>query len=597
MLISIIIPTHNRPHFLAECLTAVSCQVRNDPDVEIRVVDDGSDAPSAAANNDLCAAHGAVYHRLDKNRGMAVARNEGICHSTGEWLVFIDDDFRVADDWMPTLKKTLLAQPESVVGVEGRIDPAGGGLWDREVQNQNGGLYLTCHIAYRRYLIEMVGCFDPQFEFKGPFCEDHEIAVRVLRHASIVFEPRLRGVHLPRRMKMVPYVLASFKRVRTLLAAEYYFFCKQGDWYHRFRHSRTFWGTYFSVLVRNLINNVRRRSIAYCLRYPVQFFALVTASLLEQIGAWLLLPHYAAVLIKNQPCYFHRLIDEERTKKIWHFRDSIALKYIRFRFSLLASLFFPLIKRPAYDVRPMLSKLSAYRTMNDSKVLLRIDDVFLKNTTVIDRFIEIMGRKKHPFLAGVTGNDLLDPSSAPMIDGLRRTGAEIAIHGFSHKGRFGPFESELLQMNYAELLDKLVALSGSVVFRNNPPRAFIPPFNAIAGEQISFLAHHFDIVTGGSETMRFTDHFAGPVAMKEGGWYVPASYPYYNKASVILRMGLIEQLARTNGFVCLALHMTEEAQDDFAGLARLLDALPFAPISWQLFTKANTGTSYFKKEQ
>ena len=187
MLISIIIPTYNRPHFLAQCLAAISCRIRNDPDVEVKVVDDGSDQENAEKNEELCRTNGANYHRLEKNHGMAVARNMGISQSAGEWLVFIDDDFRVAVDWLATLKKTLCSQPESVIGVEGRIDPAGEGLWDKEVQNQNGGLYLTCHIAYRKYLIDMIRGFDPQFEFEGPFCEDHEIAVRALRHGDIVF--------------------------------------------------------------------------------------------------------------------------------------------------------------------------------------------------------------------------------------------------------------------------------------------------------------------------------------------------------------------------------------------------------------------------
>ena len=384
--------------------------------------------------------------------------------------------------------------------------------------------------------------------------------------------------------------------MRNLLAAEYYFFCKQGDWYHRFRHSRTFWGTYLSILLRNAVTNVRRRSIVDCLRHPVQFITIVVAGLLEQIGAWFLIPHYAGVLIKNRPIFFHLLIDGERTKDFWHFRDGSALPYLRFRFSLLASLFFPLMKKPVYDVRLMLRRLSSFRTKNDGQILLRIDDVFLSETTVVDRFIEIMDRKKYPYLAGVTGDELLNPAYVTIVNRLRETGAEIAVHGFTHRGRFGPYESELLQMNYAEFLNKLVAISGAQVFRNNPPRAFMPPFNAVSGEQISFLANHFAIVTGGSETMRFSDHFAGPVAMKEGGWYVPATHPYYNKAGAILRAGLLEQLARTNGFVCIALHMTEEKKNDFAGFIRLLDALPIRPLSWQIFTKANSGASYFRKD-
>ena len=113
MLISIIIPTYNRPHFLAQCIEAIAGQIRNDPDVEVMVVDDGSAPEAAAKNEKLCRTNGANYHRLERNHGMAVARNKGISRSTGEWLVFIDDDFRVAEEWLTTLKKTVCAQPES----------------------------------------------------------------------------------------------------------------------------------------------------------------------------------------------------------------------------------------------------------------------------------------------------------------------------------------------------------------------------------------------------------------------------------------------------------------------------------------------------
>jgi hypothetical protein len=349
------------------------------------------------------------------------------------------------------------------------------------------------------------------------------------------------------------------------------------------------------MLLRNLINNVRRRSMADCLRHPVQFTALCMAGLFEQIGAWLLVPLYIKRLIEKRSAFFHRLIDEQRTMALWRLSDMAALKYLRFGFSLPHSLLFPLIKQPAYDVRPMLNRLAGFSAIDDCRVILRIDDVFLMETAVIERFIEVMRRQKIPYLAGVTGDDLLNPAFAPVIDRLRETGAEIAVHGFTHKGRFGPFESEILQMSYADLLDKLVAISGAAVFRNKAPLAFMPPYNAVCGEQISFLSHHFPVVTGGSETMRFSDHFGGPVAMKEGGWYVPATHPYYNKAKKILRRGLLARLARTKGFVCIALHMTEEKKDGFGAFNRLLDKMPIRPVSWQIFTKDNSGASYFKK--
>jgi glycosyltransferase involved in cell wall biosynthesis len=593
MVISIVIPTYNRPHLLAQCLEPLGRQLDGAENTEVLVIDDGSLPAHAAENRRLCASHNAVYFRAETNQGVAAARNTGISRSKGDWIVLLDDDFRIDEGWYATLYGILASQSETVVGVEGMVVPSGEGLWDNEVQNRTGGLYLTCHIAYRKKTLAAAGGFDSNFKSEAPFCEDHELAVRMLRRGRIIFVPALRGVHLPRRMRLLRYITSSFKRVRCFLAAEHYFFCKQGDWYHRFRHARTFWGTYLSVLLRNVINNLRRRNIADCLRHPLQFGALVAASLIEQAGAWVMLPYYFGVLIKNKPCCFHLFIDEQRTRNLWRFRDAAAVGRLRLRFSLLHSLFFPIIKKPVYDIRPMLRRLSALRTVEDCTIILRIDDVFLPETTVIDRFIEIMGRKKQPYLAGVTGDDLLNPAHAPIIERLRKSGAEIGIHGFSHQGRFGPFESELLQMNYGDIMRKIDAVMGAAVFKSSPPRAIIPPFNAISGEQISFLARRFAIVTGGSETMRFSDQFAGPVAMKEGGWYVAATHPCYDKAFSILRAGIMEQLARTGGFVCIALHMTEEEKDGFAGLSRLLDALPFPAASWQIFTKGDTGASYF----
>jgi glycosyltransferase involved in cell wall biosynthesis len=591
MFISIVIPTYNRPHFLAQCLASLAAQLAGKPDTEVHVVDDGSSPENATANRDLCLLHNVNYHYSEKNHGMAVARNTGIACSNGSWIVFVDDDFRVADDWHQTLVPLLQRQDGSVVGVEGKVVPAGNGLWDREVQNLNGGLFITCHIAFRKSLFDAIGGFDPQFEFEGPFCEDHELAVRALRRGAIVFAPELSGVHLPRRIRLWSYTAASFKRVRRLLRADYYFFCKQYDWYHRFRHSRTFWGTYLSLLLRNALNNLRRRRGADCLRHPVQFFFLTVASVLEQIGAWLLVPHFFAAIIRDRPCYFHKCIDERRTAGQWKLSSGISTNDLRFRFAHLHSLFFPLIKKPVYDVRPLLKKLSVFSGLDKCVILLRIDDVFLHEPDNVGLFIKTMRRKNIPYLAGITGDDLTDPSNRSVVEELRESGAEVAIHGFSHKGNFGPFASEVLQMRFPELDEKINAVISSQAFARHPAIAFMPPYNAISGEQIDYLAVRFAIVTGGPETVRFTDHFAGPVAINGGGWYVPTSHPFYGAARDMLQPGLLRQIHGMKGFLCIGLHMTEEAKDGFVSLVNLIDALPFPPTPWRIFTKGQPRTA------
>ena len=83
---SIIIPTHSRPHLLAQ---AVESARQSGTDVEIIVVDDASTDETASVCRGLA---GIKYVRLDRNQGVAGARNVGILASTGKYLAFLDDD-------------------------------------------------------------------------------------------------------------------------------------------------------------------------------------------------------------------------------------------------------------------------------------------------------------------------------------------------------------------------------------------------------------------------------------------------------------------------------------------------------------------------
>ena len=84
--VSVIIPTHNRPHLLAR---AVESARLAGSDVEVIVVDDASTDETAAVCQGL---EGIKYIRLDRNQGVAGARNVGILASTAKYIAFLDDD-------------------------------------------------------------------------------------------------------------------------------------------------------------------------------------------------------------------------------------------------------------------------------------------------------------------------------------------------------------------------------------------------------------------------------------------------------------------------------------------------------------------------
>ncbi|MEP6601594.1 MAG: glycosyltransferase family A protein [Nitrospirota bacterium] len=84
--VSLIIPTFNRPHLLGR---AVESALTAGRDVEVIVVDDASTDATATVCADL---RGIKYVRLDRNQGVAGARNVGLLESTGDFVAFLDDD-------------------------------------------------------------------------------------------------------------------------------------------------------------------------------------------------------------------------------------------------------------------------------------------------------------------------------------------------------------------------------------------------------------------------------------------------------------------------------------------------------------------------
>lgn len=102
-LVSVIIPVYRVEHWLPACLESVLAQ--DWPSLEIILVDDASDDGSgriAAAFAQRDARIRSVRH--DANRGAGPARNTGIMHATGSWLLFLDaDDLLAAPDTVSRL--------------------------------------------------------------------------------------------------------------------------------------------------------------------------------------------------------------------------------------------------------------------------------------------------------------------------------------------------------------------------------------------------------------------------------------------------------------------------------------------------------------
>ena len=183
---SIIIPTHNRPEQLTECLMAIRSQDFPKDSVEIIVVDDGGDAPLEpivrAFQNDLRL----TLLRQD-NTGPSGARNFGAARAQGEYLAFIDDDCLPDPSWLQTLAHRFETDPCCICGGKA-VNALGGNLYSTATQlladylyenykpGENlGGFFPANNFAILREIFVDIGGFDPTMRFG----EDRDFCYRL----------------------------------------------------------------------------------------------------------------------------------------------------------------------------------------------------------------------------------------------------------------------------------------------------------------------------------------------------------------------------------------------------------------------------------
>lgn len=113
-LFSIIIPVYNVESYLQRCLDSIDKQVNN---YEVVIIDDGSTDNSGIICDKWAFKrnYAKVFHQ--SNQGISETRNKGVQHSEGDYIVFVDPDDWVEDDFTKVLQN--LSQ---INGKEKKID-------------------------------------------------------------------------------------------------------------------------------------------------------------------------------------------------------------------------------------------------------------------------------------------------------------------------------------------------------------------------------------------------------------------------------------------------------------------------------------------
>jgi GT2 family glycosyltransferase len=100
---TVVIPTRERPRYLAVALRSVRAQAD-----DVLVVVDGPDPASEAVARE----HGARVVVHDATLGLNAARNTAIGHSDAELIAFVDDDVEVRPGWLEALLRAAADEPE-----------------------------------------------------------------------------------------------------------------------------------------------------------------------------------------------------------------------------------------------------------------------------------------------------------------------------------------------------------------------------------------------------------------------------------------------------------------------------------------------------
>lgn len=111
---SIIIPVYNVAEYLEKCIDSALAQTG---DFEILLIDDGSTDGLCPAMCDRYAERFAktvrVFHQ--ENGGLGAARNAGIVHAKGEYLLFLDSDDTIAPETLRRLDAATAENPDMVI--------------------------------------------------------------------------------------------------------------------------------------------------------------------------------------------------------------------------------------------------------------------------------------------------------------------------------------------------------------------------------------------------------------------------------------------------------------------------------------------------
>lgn len=124
-MISIIVCTYNRDKYLPKMLQSASRQTCAKEAFELILVNNKSTDTTEKLCNDFGENNKHINYKyfLETQQGLSFARNRGVAEAKGEYIVFIDDDAFLDENYVEQLSQYLSNTTEEYVGFGGKILP------------------------------------------------------------------------------------------------------------------------------------------------------------------------------------------------------------------------------------------------------------------------------------------------------------------------------------------------------------------------------------------------------------------------------------------------------------------------------------------
>ena len=218
-LFSIVMPVFGVEQYIADSIADMLTQTF--ADFELIVVDDCSPDRSIAIIEDLAGNDGrvSVVHH-EHNSGVSQARNTGIRHARGPWILFLDPDDRYDANLLELAHAAIEETPADLIiygHTQEYYDPANKHLYDNvmglsaghfeqgpELAREALELERQTHLGYpwnKVYRLDIIHSAQLAFEDDVPLIEDILFNIAYLKHCESVTTIPARPYHYAKRLK------------------------------------------------------------------------------------------------------------------------------------------------------------------------------------------------------------------------------------------------------------------------------------------------------------------------------------------------------------------------------------------------------------